>query len=193
MDALTGFTETSVLNNGTIKHIQNKNNYDEYWNGSAWALSDGTYTEANTAAEINTNKATFTTIPIGYGIKSFLHSLNGDETPELNLLAIDFNYGATEADEIIYCLVSGYFLNNNPVKIELSNDFVKYKNNTRLNKKFLTHFILPNTNNEYKWQVALIETSNMSPSTYWNFNFGDGKIYSKSVPAQAESAYESLT
>ena len=92
------------------------------------------------------------------------------------MLSINYDYAGEGPDTITYCIVSGYFISGRPVKIELSNDFVKYKTYTRLNKKELTHYIVPRSEQDYYWEVALIETINMSPTTYWNFDFGDGEI-----------------
>lgn len=52
-----------------------------YWNGSAWANSDGTYAQSNTAADINTNASA---LEAGtYKVVAVFHSNDGSTTPYL--------------------------------------------------------------------------------------------------------------
>ena len=62
-----------------------------YWNGAAWAVSDGTYAKANTAAEILANAATFTTVRINLYIYALLHS-DGIIQAEIETLTITYDY-----------------------------------------------------------------------------------------------------
>lgn len=55
----------------------------QYWTGAVWAVTDGSYTQANIASDINTNLSTLG----GFGTLKFralLHSTYGDLTPELD-------------------------------------------------------------------------------------------------------------
>ena len=71
-----------------------------YWNGSVWAISDGTYTKSNTITEIDAHLSTF---PITSGIfkfKAFLHSDDGTQTPELDNFEATFE-SEVEIDDLI--------------------------------------------------------------------------------------------
>lgn len=52
--ALTGFSTTETGSPRYTLQLDQSGDY-LYWNGSAWAVSDGTYAQANSAADINTN------------------------------------------------------------------------------------------------------------------------------------------
>lgn len=53
----------------------------KYWNGSAWANSDGTYAQSNTAADVNTNVPTLAAGSTR--VIAVLHSADGSTTPAL--------------------------------------------------------------------------------------------------------------
>jgi hypothetical protein len=96
-DGLVSITETSVKpGSDEIKYILRKDSIDYYHNGSAWTISNGTYAQANTAAEINTNAATFTTVPINIQIVDFKHSADGSTTPTLSNVKITYNFAGVE-------------------------------------------------------------------------------------------------
>ncbi len=91
-DDLVSFAETSTKTSSEIKHILKKDNIWYYWTGSAWAESDLTYSQSNTATEINTNADDFTSLGVDVLIRSFLHSNDGNNTPELDLLTVTYDY-----------------------------------------------------------------------------------------------------
>jgi len=86
---LAEFQEVATKPAGTeVKYQVSKDMYNWYWyNGSAWAKVAGGYSEANTAAVINTNLATFmsqvgTTGEFFY--RAYLHNDNSSVTPSLD-------------------------------------------------------------------------------------------------------------
>ncbi|MFH0952384.1 MAG: LysM peptidoglycan-binding domain-containing protein [Patescibacteria group bacterium] len=90
-DTITAFSETAAKNGGEIKYILS-NDDGTTWNyySGGWATSNGTYSQANTDDDINTNAATF---PVGDGelkVRAFLHS-DGSQQVQLSNLAITLN------------------------------------------------------------------------------------------------------
>ena len=100
---ILSFTETSTINGSdNIKHIIPVDGVDKYYSGGL-LTSDGTYSQSNTADEINTNAASFLTTRSSVKLKSFLHSADGGSTPELDL--ISFTYDSVLPDPSLSTLV----------------------------------------------------------------------------------------
>jgi hypothetical protein len=90
---LAEFQETATKPAGSeIKYQVSPNGYRWYWwNGTNWALVAGGYSEANTAATINSNLATFMTQVASSGeffYRAYLHSDTGTATPLLDQVKI---------------------------------------------------------------------------------------------------------
>lgn len=102
---LSVFTETSTKPSGTeLKYnISSDNGVTwKYWNGSSWTVANGTYSQANTSSEINTNVYTLSTSGT-FKFKAFLHSDNGSQTPLLdNIYAKERQTYTTGNHEIVY-------------------------------------------------------------------------------------------
>jgi hypothetical protein len=90
-DKLSAFSETATKNGGEIKYIlSNDNGSTWYYYSSGWTASDGSYAQANTASDINSNASTF---PVGSGqlkVRAFLHS-DGTQAVQLDNLSITLN------------------------------------------------------------------------------------------------------
>ena len=102
VDALESFVETTsvVVGSDEIKYIVVFKGQDKFFNGSAWVNSDGTYAEANTPEDINTN-ASALDLDLGgsFKVKALLHSdVKGLTTPELEVVTFGFNFFNILAD-----------------------------------------------------------------------------------------------
>lgn len=91
--SFTNFANKPALTE--VTHILNIRNVDYWWSGTAWAVSDGTYSQSNTSATINANKASFNAL-LGDGVqlrvKTFLHTSNVNDTPEQQEIHIEFRF-----------------------------------------------------------------------------------------------------
>jgi len=86
VSSLVQFIETSSKPSGSdIKyHISSDNGSTwKYWSGSSWTITDNTYTQANTASEINTNIGSLGSSGI-LKFRALLHSDTSIVTPELD-------------------------------------------------------------------------------------------------------------
>jgi hypothetical protein len=98
------FTIKSTIPTHTqIKFILSGNNGLTWywWDGAIWALSDGTYSQSNTTADII---AHLSTLPLTSGCfkwKAFLHSDDGVSTPELKEVKMIFGIKIAVDDEVI--------------------------------------------------------------------------------------------
>lgn len=110
MDGLDGFSEVaSKTGSDEVKYTIVVAGQDKYWNGSAWANSAGTYAQANTAAEIETNKASLD-LSTGYNVKimAFLHSDDGSTTPTLTSNEISYDFYVAPPMPIAECITYVY-------------------------------------------------------------------------------------
>jgi len=93
---LTSFQADTSDQNGGVRFIISNDTGTtwSYWNGSAWVSSDASYAQANSAATINTNSATFPT-----GSSSFLwkavFQVVANSTPTLIHVAASSNISPT--------------------------------------------------------------------------------------------------
>ncbi len=98
---INSFVPSVTTPTGTaIKYTLQKDGQDYYYN-SGWIVSDGSYSQANTLAEVQANLSTFTEERIRIKVKIFLHSDDGTNTPEISNLALGFIYnGYCYPDEV---------------------------------------------------------------------------------------------
>lgn len=194
-EGLEGFTEVStVTGSDALKYTISKNGTKYYVPSNVWTVSDTTYPQTSTAAEIETDKATFTTTPVDMTIVVYLHSDDGSSTPEIDSLTIDYNFRAPSADTISRCIVYGYnydllgAISTETITITLNGDAIKYKDNVILQKSTTT--VTPESGTGY-WEAELIENENMRPNTNYTFNFGH-KTYTYPVPNEVSRAFWEL-
>ena len=158
-DGLDQFLATIVASGSdAVKFILKVDSQKRYWNGSAWANSDGTYSQANLAADIETNKASLG-ISAGATIQVFffLHSADGTTTPTLSLIDIlydFFNLGTTPTK----CTVSGQVKDNSGTGIlgatvEVTGDDYYY--GTALISRNAT----ATTDTNGSWEMVVVETA----------------------------------
>jgi hypothetical protein len=105
-DGMDGYT--SLPTGGQVKHVINVDGVDKYWDGSTWSTSSNS-TESNTAAEIETNKASLD-LSSGAAIypKWYLTSTDGYTREELDSVTLTYNFSNTP-ETLTKCLVNGEF------------------------------------------------------------------------------------
>ena len=83
LNTLEGFFENATKPSGTeVKYILKDGSTDKYFNTTTetWVESDGTYTQSNTAVEIDNNRRSFRSEG-AISLVTFLHSDDGSATP----------------------------------------------------------------------------------------------------------------
>lgn len=92
----------SATGSDVVGYIVSVNGVDKYWNGSAWATSDGTYSQSSTSAQLTSNIATLLGAATDYkiGLKIFLHSNNGTSTPSVTSIAFSYDYTDSDVEFI---------------------------------------------------------------------------------------------
>lgn len=109
-DGLLSFAATLAASGSDGVKFQIVESGDSYyWTGTAWATSDGTYAQANTAAEIEAHRAD---LDISTGVvlklRAVLHSADGSSTPTLTSAVIGYDFFAPVPDAPTECIVYGF-------------------------------------------------------------------------------------
>lgn len=106
-DDVEGFLATvTVTGSDLVKYQISLSAVLKYWNGAAWATSDGTYAQSNTAAEIIANLSTLN-VSAGATLKvrALLHSNDGSTTPHLTSVTVDYSFYTPVSAEPTRCVV----------------------------------------------------------------------------------------
>lgn len=195
LDDLEAFTETATkTGSDEIKYILKKGDTWYWFNSGVLEESDGTYSQSNTASEIETYKALFTSIKIYFAILLFMHSENGQTTPDIDTLTAQYSYAGDIPDTIDTCLVWGTQLDaeGNPstdtIYVQLIDSAVQYKDTTVINKEIIE--ITPDSTGY--WEVELIENANMVGNQGYKFTIDEYNYY-KVVPDIETMAFFDLT
>ncbi len=193
-EGIDAFVETkSASGSDEIKYILKKGTVKYYWTGSAWAVSDGTYAQSNTAAEIETNKATFTDTAVTTEVNVLIHSDDGSTTPELDILQVDYDFSGANPDSIDTCIVWGYQVQTDAdpdpqtIKVALINDAIQYKTNITIMKE--DYEITPDSNGY--WEIELVETENMIGTQRYRFEI-DGEVFDREIPNEISVSFYEL-
>ncbi len=93
------------------------NNQLMYWNGSAWANSNGTLAQTNTAAVINTNAPTLLSVNSNVAVFALLISGTGSTTPSLTTMTVQYTFGSIEPTVPATTIVFGFLRDvmSNPI------------------------------------------------------------------------------
>jgi hypothetical protein len=173
------------------KYSLKKDSQYYYHNGSAWVVADGTYLQTNTVAEIVANASTFTIISVGFNVKIFLHSEDGQTTPNIDQLVITYDFSGESENARSFCSVYWYARNldgtvcDDVITFRPSAFNVRYKTNTFICQTAKN--TVANSSTAYV-ECDLLENENMvdinnNPVTYEVF-VGARKIGNISVPDQ---------
>lgn len=107
---ISTFIETkSAAGSDAVQYTIIVDGVEKYWNGTAWVQSNGTYTQSNSAATLNTNMPSL--LSLGHHnvrVKAFLHSNDGTTRPTLTDNTFGFSYLTESADAISECLITCY-------------------------------------------------------------------------------------
>lgn len=119
MDQLSAFIDVqSASGSDGIQFYLMISSQAYWWNGTAWVVSNQTYSQSNAAADIQTNAAT---LPISLGSYvtpyALLHSASGATTPSLTSLTLTYDYFGPEPTLPNSCLVFGYILDENELPL----------------------------------------------------------------------------
>jgi hypothetical protein len=111
---LLTFVETATKTGSEIKWTIIIDGVEKYYSGG-WVASNGTYAQANTAADIQTNAATILNTRATLAIKGFLHSNDGSQTPLLDNLEISYDSALPDPTAATLIELEGFlYLKNAP-------------------------------------------------------------------------------
>jgi len=116
---INSFSATEAIKpTGTdIFYIANVNTQDKYWDGSAWVDSDGTSSQANNLSDFQTNITTLLKENSTVKLKVILKTTDQQLTSEIDLLSVDYDFGALAPPQPTQARVYGFLKDteNKPV------------------------------------------------------------------------------
>lgn len=195
VDAFLNFLETvTEIGGDAIRFTIKRDNIWLYYPGS-WQVSNGTYAQSSNAGQIRAGMATYgQAFRVLFGVRIFFHSVDGQTTPEIDNLAISYDYAGETEDTINKCIVWGIkrdFAGNidrDSFTIRAINNFVRYKNTTQLEIEPIT--VTPDVFGY--WEVELVENENMAGNQGYYFDWNRKERRSKVVPNQTNINYNLL-
>lgn len=111
------FSETSTITGSdNIQYILPVNGVNKYITGGSVATSDGTYTQSNTAADVNTYAVEYLSTRSSVKLTAFLHSDDGSTTPELDLNSITYDSSLSDPSVSTLIEIEGYIYTPTGVK-----------------------------------------------------------------------------
>lgn len=199
MGDLEGVVETSTkTGSDEVQYVQFQGAVPRYWNGASWAISDETYAQANTAAVIETNKATFTSTAVTYKVTAYLHSADGSTTPELTSLVVTYDFQDPAPCDVDTCVVYGYTysssgaaLNGKTVSAVLGQEVVEYCDDVVIYKTTVS----TTTDSSGYWELQLVENVSMTAGANYDITFTTdtgNRVYSIVVPNEVSKAIGDL-
>jgi hypothetical protein len=197
-EGLESFTATeSVTGNDEIRYILKKGSDWYYWDGAAWTISDETFAQSNTEAEISANVATFTTVAVVTTFRAFLHSDTGLTNPEIDIITIEYDFSGDNPDSLNTCIVWGYSkaidgsIFTEDVIVFPEAFLSEYKTNTQVHYDKRT--TTPDSTTGY-WEIELIITdSNFgAPIPTYTFIIQKQRYTGISIPDQETVNFNDL-
>jgi len=192
-EEVNSITESSTKPSGTeIKYTVKFEGQWYYHDGANWVVGDGTYSNANTETEFNANISDFSSNEGKLYGRIFLHS-DGDDTPELDTVTVDFDFFSEPPGEEETCVVYGYLKDEagnvltSSITVTLSDEMRNYKTETQIKKTGVT--VTPDASGY--WEVELLTNSGDSGGDKYVFNFGNTKV-TKTITTSQTVAFNDL-
>lgn len=188
---LRSFTaDTTASGSDAIKFVLQVAGQDKYWTGSTWANSSS-YSQSNTATEINNNIQELHTGNDPVKIKVYLHSDDGSTTPTINEMSITYDAADASATTPTLVFLEGWLYDYNSA---LSGETVE----VRPTVGFVNEEIF--LNGAWKTFATSADDGYFSGYIYssagvgktWEFRIG-GKKYRAQIPDQTSVKFSDLT
>lgn len=202
MSALSSFVQSATTPANTAVKYQLVINAVSYWYSSVlgrWTASDETFSESNTAAEINTNAPDLFTdlallLPQYIGLRIFLSTTSASARPVLTSNTLGYTFTNGNPAVISQCLLYAYLSDllggstipspAHPIRLNVSCDHA-FLHGSRLVLPF-TQSVEFDTNGYA--EISVIETATPGVPLNFTFTFSDGrstqtaKLFNQIVP-----------
>ena len=197
-EGLEAFTETSTkTGSDEVKYVLTKDGINYYYDSvtELWIVSDGTYTQTNTATEISANKASFIEIGVTTKIIAYLHSDDGSTTPTLTQVDIEFDFYSVDVTAPSPCVVYGWIYDENGNVVEnasvvaVPSELKGVSGDKTISLQQKTGL----SDSSGYWELELIASNNTG--IYYNFYFNydnHSQSFARLVPNEQSKAFGDL-
>lgn len=200
-DGLINFTSAfTVSGSDLVKFTLEINGTEQYWNGSAWATSDGTYSQTSTEAELLDNLATVPTFQGALRPVAYIHSDDGLTTPEIDDIVIEYDFFGSDLVLPDKCFVFGYLQDSQGSP--LAGAEVNVIPNTRLELSVANlvgkRILKTTTRSDGYFEINLVRTEQLGDASLgYHFIFKHKDLYYpvpviKQIPNAASAAFDTL-
>lgn len=93
---------------GPVAFMLQKSGVNYWHNGTAWVVSDGSFAQANTAADVNANAAAFLDAIDTIRWTALLGSTTGLATPTVDEITLSYDFGAAPPSDTPACELYGF-------------------------------------------------------------------------------------
>lgn len=107
-EVLTFASQFSESGSDSVTFALGVNGQLMYWNGSAWANSNGTFSQTNSVSVLNTNASTLLTVNSNVEVFALLVSGTGSTTPNITNMKVQYSFGAIEPTAPVTTIVFGF-------------------------------------------------------------------------------------
>lgn len=189
IDGISLLSEVATKVDSEVKYTINFGGVDKYWTGAAWATSDGTYSQANTAADVNTNVGTLDLSTGGtFKLKVFLHSDAGYSTPLLTSNSLDYSFfiSASLPNE---CIIYGWVLDSKGEGVSGAEIITSISAPFFHGENLISDSNSSITNSDGYWEMSLVETETVTQKILITVNKTQYQI---TVPDLVSSALSAI-
>ena len=144
---------------GTIKFGLVVNDVTYYWTGSAWAISDESSSQLNTAADIAANLATVLVFNSEVQLFCFLSTIDQQTTPEIDYATFTYNFGSLEPGEPATCEVFGYIIGPDNTPLEAVTVFAETLEHDEVAERIMGRSVTTLTDDTGYFNFTLVRSS----------------------------------
>lgn len=182
-------------NDGKVRFSFDVNGTGRYWDGGAWADSDGTYSQANDFTDLTPAVlAELLTTASRVKLIAFLYSSDGSTTPSITSILVYYDFGVVDIPTVNKCIVWGFIAEGDGTKKDLivyakldSKRVYDFDGEVLITRKVVSTL----TNDEGYFELELPDNANMPAGAYYDF-WLDGIQYKKIVPNEPTKEFWEL-
>jgi hypothetical protein len=196
---LISFVETVVEpGSDEVRWMLSKEINYYYWNGAAWVISNETYAQSSSGADVVANIGSFNALNenLSTSVAFFLHSNTGITTPEAQSIEIEYDFVFGLHVTPGKCLVYGYIKDDGTAIANATIDVVAEPDQAVYGDDQVQCIADQQTTSDVNgfWSVLLVETTNMDVTFKFTITCptGETNTYYRKIPNELSKNFSEL-